>query len=520
MGRLVVLSGQSDGARSVDYPRSVTWQRRDLVEASDTTTLTYAPPIGQGGWRTSTLDRGSCVSGGTSTIEPGNTVTFAFQGTSVSVNIVKSSNGAPYSVSLDGNIQAFDSFATSQQCSTDFKADNLTATSHTIIVTHQGNSTLLGLGRSTLFLASIEYTPSNHNSNPTTPVGAIVGGVVGVVILILFGAFFYWWFRRRKLRQHEDARIVDEYKDEPQNQPHGVPPVGVDPFVTPVFDSNHPRNVNEFNAPLQANATTTSAQPARRTKADYFNEQSGRYGGNNSPWASLSAHGRSNPNSSNPQLQQLSSTYSGMSESPPPTTIALHQYPPRSATENSSEPGSSEPRQVYQIPRNPLQTLQHPQSGYVPAPSEAGGESIAIDRSDYIPPPSYSPPSAHSMPAPSLDAKATYTTSNTNTFSPWHSQSSHQGLSAADVDVIAKRVYDLMRSGSSTGGSSAGGGSGDPNRPRDDRLSAMSESVYSGLQSELGTSDADQAQIQQAVRLLLERDRTNSTAPASGKQGP
>ena len=250
------------------------------------------------------------------------------------------------------------------------------------------------------------------------------------------------------------------------------------------------------------------AQPTRRTKADYFNEQNGRYGGNNTMWTPSSAAHQSNPNISNPQLQQFSSSHSGVTESSPRTTV-LHQYPPGSATENSSDPGEPEGRQVYQIPRNPRQTLQYHQSGYAPAPSEAGGESVAIDRSDYIPPPSYSPPSAHTMPGPPLDTKAVYVADA----SPWHSQTSHQPLSSTDVDVIARRVYDLIRSGSSAGGSSAGG---DLNRARDDRLSAMSESVYSGIQSELSTSDPGQAQVQQAVRRMLARDQ--STIPALSRQ--
>ena len=74
----------------------------------------------------------------------------------MTVNIVKSTGGAPYNVTLDGEVHQYDSYATSLQCTADFQASNLAATQHTIVVSHNANSAVAATGRSTLQFASFE----------------------------------------------------------------------------------------------------------------------------------------------------------------------------------------------------------------------------------------------------------------------------------------------------------------------------------------------------------------------------
>lgn len=74
----------------------------------------------------------------------------------MAVNIVKGPNGAPYNVTLDGDVHQYDSFASSSQCVADFQASNLAAVQHKVIVSHNGDGALAATGRSTLNFASFE----------------------------------------------------------------------------------------------------------------------------------------------------------------------------------------------------------------------------------------------------------------------------------------------------------------------------------------------------------------------------
>jgi hypothetical protein len=166
---------------------------------------------------------------------------------------------------------------------------------------------------------------------------------------------------------------------------------------------------------------------------------------------------------------------------------SISQYPPSGTEFSSPVPVFMQP-----LPESTSQSSRR----YGPPPSTVVGESVLIDESDYIAPPSYSPPPSnhprHSV-RRGVQEKATYGGtedsggSSANLLSP---NSTHQALpgapapgtpgsqmlSQADIDVIARRVADIMRSPSSTTGSQ-----------------------YSGVSS----SDAANPQVQQAVRVLL-----------------
>ncbi|KAG8870273.1 hypothetical protein FRC20_012065 [Serendipita sp. 405] len=200
------------------------------------------------------------------------------------------------------------------------------------------------------------------------------------------------------------------------------------------------------------------------------------------------------------------SGYSGGTESRAPTSIVTHQYPPAasSGTGGSSEPSSYDPprpiqqQQQQQSPpsrHGPPSRIQQPlpQQMYAIEPSEVG-ESVIIDRSDYIPPPSYSPPATNHARQSSTRSKAIYDVSRTDgrdSLAPPLPtdlrNTTSQNLSATDVDIIARRVVDLMRSGSSVGGSSVTG-------------------FGEGTGSDYSTATADHPQVQQAVRRLLAKE--------------
>lgn len=78
------------------------------------------------------------------------TLTKEFAGTSLTVDVIKDIDGAPYNVTIDGEVHAYDSYAESQQCASDYEVADLAAREHVAIVTHNGNSSLLASGISQL----------------------------------------------------------------------------------------------------------------------------------------------------------------------------------------------------------------------------------------------------------------------------------------------------------------------------------------------------------------------------------
>jgi hypothetical protein len=76
-------------------------------------------------------------------------------GTSITVNIVKYSSGAPYIVELDDQPTALDSYSQADSCAADFIRSGLQKRQHTIVIQHNGTSQLAASGRSTLMLQSL-----------------------------------------------------------------------------------------------------------------------------------------------------------------------------------------------------------------------------------------------------------------------------------------------------------------------------------------------------------------------------
>jgi len=76
-------------------------------------------------------------------------------GTSITVNIVKFSSGAPYIVTLDDQPTGLDSFTGADSCTADFTQTGLQKKKHTIVVQHNGTSQLAAAGKSTLIFQSL-----------------------------------------------------------------------------------------------------------------------------------------------------------------------------------------------------------------------------------------------------------------------------------------------------------------------------------------------------------------------------
>lgn len=448
--------------------------RKRALETIDATdpSLSYSPVSGQ--WTTTTL-RDSCRTQVESTISFNSSVSFTFVGTSLSVNIVKNSNGAPYNVTFDGEVHQYDSFASSNQCTADFQASNLAASQHTVVVSHNGNSALAGTGRYSLQFASFEYESTGSvGGSSKAPVGAIVGGVVAGIAVILIGGFLWWFFRRRKARiqGNKEEAVQEPYQD----------------TSTYVIPHQHDQDGRPSVSSRQEQGMYV--QPPQRSKGAEAANNS-RYV-RNSPWASLTSNNPSRPNVAGSESERLDSSNSA-TESIQPTSPTHSQYPPSTeiSSDSSRVPGVIRPL----IP-------QTTQRRYAPAPSTVG-ESVLIDDPDYVAPPSYSPPPSN-HPGQSmhqaLQEKAIYegqedsSGSSTNWLSPVSSRrplpgapmssSSHgpaQALSQSDIDVIARRVADIMRS-------------------------TPSNTATGSRFSEVSSSDVANPQVQQAVRALLERD--------------
>lgn len=211
------------------------------------------------------------------------------------------------------------------------------------------------------------------------------------------------------------------------------------------------------------------------------------------PWTSLTSNNHPRPNMA-PGTDLSGSEAQISSQSPSenlrPTSISNSHYPP-----SGSEFSDTSPIPVVMQPLLQQQPTTQSSRSYGPPPSTVG-ESILIDDPANVAPPSYSPqPSNH--PRHSVQrgwqGKAIYERADggsTNWLSPnsMHkalpggtsstSQPGLQTLSQADIDVIARRVADIMWSPSSTTGS---------------RYSAVS------------SAEATNPQVQQAVRVLLAR---------------
>lgn len=199
----------------------------ERVEENDSRVL-YLPEIGA--WSEINLSQ-SCSQGVRQSISPASSVTFKFRGqsklqvlstpdliysstgSSVSVNVVKHANGAPYIVNVDGKSTFLDSFSPTEQCASDFQVNNLNKNEHTIMVVHNGNSSSLANGRSTVAFDAfrcvtavrIRYAVTNifdsflpDGGKDTPPIGAIVGAVLGVIVLALLIGGYCFWRRRSK----------------------------------------------------------------------------------------------------------------------------------------------------------------------------------------------------------------------------------------------------------------------------------------------------------------------------------
>jgi len=312
------------------------------------------------------------------------------------------------------------------------------------------------------------YTPSiNLQQGPSTPaIGPIVGGVIGGIVA-LFICGLLWWLLRRRKAQVDKEKVAAATTYEPYEPA----------FVIP----QDPAHETIDGRP----SLSVPPQPARTKGAEAAS--SSRYV-RSSPWASLTSNNHSRPNVAGSSRAQsgLDSSQSP-TESLRPTSMSQSQYPP-----SSEYPESSGGLTATQ----PL--LPNPSSrSRVPPPSTVG-ESVLIDESDYIAPPSYSPPSNQPRTSvqPGGREKATYEGpedsggSSTNWLSPattsralptGSSTVSHgtsQGLSTADIDSIARRVVEFMRAPASSTG------------------------------SEVSSSDMTNPQVQQAVRVLLANEDT------------
>jgi hypothetical protein len=356
--------------------------------------------------------------------------------------------------------------------------------------------------------------------------------VLGVVAFLLICVAACWYVRRKRAIQGKGTGIFSKTQKEALREPFEV---------DAALQEHHDREraaSQEGRTPFQSltNTTTTAIAsfPPRTKGHDPGN--SSRFV-RTSPWASLTSASGSRPNlgaggmheSGHHYTNQPGSAVNSGSESPPATSIA-HQYPPGSGTDYSSDPSSSASPPVTVITNSsrpaPSQRRHHP-----PPPSTVG-ESVLIDDPDYVPPPSYSPPPSNIGHAPLLsriaegrDSKAIYegtaedsSGSSTNWLSPASSRrplphapgtavsgsfSSHPPnqptLSQADIDGIARRVVDLMRSSSppsTTGGDVRGSVATDPRW------------------SHVSSAEAQNPQVQQAVRALLSQNElVPNTAP-------
>jgi hypothetical protein len=295
--------------------------------------------------------------------------------------------------------------------------------------------------------------------------------------------------RRRKTRAEEEKEDVVSYA----------------PFESAYAITQYPPHdndggpVQETGGSSQHLANAQHHQPPRTKGAEAANNS--RFM-RTSPWASLTSNNRSRPNmagESGHSGSDAQTSSQNPSESLRHTSIS--QYPPSGTEFSSPVPVVMQP-----LPEATAQSSRR----YGPPPSTVG-ESVLIDDSDYTAPPSYSPPSSnhprHSV-RREIPEKATYegtggsSGSSANLLSPNSTHqvlpgglapgtSGSQTLSRADIDVIARRVADIIRAPSST-----------------------TDSQYSGVSS----SDAANPQVQQAVRVLLAGDEEHpQTTPAPPK---
>jgi hypothetical protein len=311
--------------------------------------------------------------------------------------------------------------------------------------------------------------------------------------------FCWYWRRRRRSPQlevpfsHKKTEIVREPYDVVQAQPYILP------------DRDDPSLGSD---PV---STTMLLSPQRRKGAEANSNP--RYV-RSSPWASQTSQNRSRPNFGDEHNNPNNGAHSSYSGSSAPS--GGHIYPPGSATEVTDDAGDAEdatstsPRVMHTQPSQIHRGTQPSRSHRpvpVPAPPSTVGESVLIDDSNYIPPPSYSPgPTNHPRhTSPMRHSKAAYegtSSGSSNALSPSSIplllQNPSQTLSQDEVDVIARRVVDMLRSSSSGAESSVVTG------------------TSTGSDITMSNSDVSaNPQVQQAVRVLLGKEvhHVSSDAP-------
>lgn len=172
----------------------------------------------------------TCKLGDNSTTTPafGNNFSFSFKGASVSLVLETRADHGEYEIDLDGAIVKKTGYSEAPHCGVVWTSDTLDGRkTHKLVVTYVARDERSPWPNNYLQLFKILYddgpgkppssstsTPGNHQTDPpsqpssgnSTPVGAIVGGVVGGLALIaLIGVAFFLLRRRRRTSQRNSG---------------------------------------------------------------------------------------------------------------------------------------------------------------------------------------------------------------------------------------------------------------------------------------------------------------------------
>ncbi|KAJ6585173.1 hypothetical protein B0H19DRAFT_1108616 [Mycena capillaripes] len=123
-------------------------------------------------------------------------------------------------------------------------------------------------------------TSSQTSSSHNTPVGAIVGPVVGVLALIAVGLVVFFWLRRR--RRSHDSQQAPPPMASLQATPY-VPSFTATHYTypsqdgsgtsPPVTDHNYPQSLGMLDANMQASSTVLSSTPSPRVSPKLARER-------------------------------------------------------------------------------------------------------------------------------------------------------------------------------------------------------------------------------------------------------